>query len=61
MNHLPHTMLLFAVGCGGTLLAGGCALLLYANPSDSLEIATIAPSLINCAAAGLLIARCIVR
>jgi hypothetical protein len=61
MSHLPHTMLLFAGSCDGTLLAGVCALLLYANLSDSLEVATIAPSLINYAAVGLLIARCIVR
>jgi hypothetical protein len=54
-------MLLFAGGCDGTLLAGVCALLLYANLSDSLEVATIAPSLINYAAVELLIARCIVR
>jgi hypothetical protein len=61
MNHLPHAMLLFAGGCGGALLAGVCVLLLDANPSDSFEIVTVVPSLINCAAVGTLITRCIAR
>ena len=61
MSHLPHAMSLFAGGCGGTLLAGVCALLLDANLSDGLQIVTIVPSLINCAAVGILIARCITR
>jgi hypothetical protein len=61
MSHLPHAMSLFAGGCGGILLAGVCVLLLGANLSDGLEIATIAPSLINCAAVGILVARCIAR
>jgi hypothetical protein len=61
MNHLPQAMLLFAGGCGGALLAGVCALLLDANLSDGLQVVTILPSLINCAAVGILITRCIAR
>jgi hypothetical protein len=61
MSYLPRTMSLLAGGCGGALLAGVCALLLDANLSGSLEIATIVPSFVNCAAVGILIARCIAR
>jgi hypothetical protein len=54
-------MLLFAGACGGALLAAICVLPLDANLSDGLEIATAVPSLINCAAVGSLVARCITR
>ena len=50
--------LLAGAGAGG-VLAAACALLLGANLSDGYEIATIVPSLVNCAAAGSLVARCI--
>jgi hypothetical protein len=45
----------------GALLACVCALLLDAKLNDGLEIVTIVPSLVNCAAVGLLITRCIAR
>jgi hypothetical protein len=61
ISHLPHAMLLFAGGCGGVLLAGVCMLLLDANLNDGLQIVTIVPSLINCAAVGILVTRCIAR
>jgi hypothetical protein len=61
MSHLPHTMLLFAGPCGGVLLAGVCVLMVNANLNDGLEVATTVPSLINCTAVGILVARCIVR
>jgi len=54
-------MPLLAGGCAGVLLASVGALLLDANLSDGVEIATIAPSIANCAAVGSLIARCITR
>jgi hypothetical protein len=58
---LPHAMMLLAGAGAGALLAGVCALLLDANLNDGLEIVTIVPSLVNCAAVGLLITRCIAR
>jgi hypothetical protein len=61
MSHLPHAMSLFAGACAGALLAGVCALLLDVNLTDGVEIATIVPSLANCAAVGSLVARCIAR
>ena len=59
MRHLAHPMPLLAGAGAGALLAAACALLLDANLSDGVEIATIVPSLINCAAVGTLVARCI--
>jgi hypothetical protein len=61
MSHLPHAMMLLAGACAGALLAGVCALLLDANPNDGIEVVTIVPSLVNCAAVGLLVTRCIAR
>jgi hypothetical protein len=61
MSHLPHATSLFAGACAGVLLAGVCALLLDANLADGVEIATFLPSLVNCAAVGSLVARCIVH
>jgi len=61
MSHLPYTMSLLAGACAGALLAGVCALLLDANLTDGVEIATIMPSLVNCAAVGSLVVRCVAR
>jgi hypothetical protein len=50
------------LGAGaGALLAGVFALLLEQSLTDSMAAATIASSLVNCAAAGSLVARCIAR
>ena len=61
MSHLPYTMSLLVGACAGVLLAGVCALLLDAKLSDGVEIATIVPSLVNCAAVGSLVVRCVAR
>jgi len=58
---LPGATPLFAGACVGSLLAGFGALLLGANLTDGVEIATIVPSLVNCGAVGSLVARCITR
>jgi hypothetical protein len=47
--------------CGGALLAGVFTLLLEQSLTDGVAATTIASSLVNCAAAGSLVARCIAR
>ncbi|HEV2956993.1 MAG TPA: hypothetical protein VGX95_12810 [Xanthobacteraceae bacterium] len=59
MTHLPQATPLLAGACAGAVLAGVGVLLLDANLTDGVEIATIVPSLVNCAAVGSLVARCI--
>src|SRR5215831_18499330 len=59
MRQLPQALPLLAGAGAGAVLAGFCALLLDANLSDGVEVATIVPSLLNCAAVGSLVARCI--
>ena len=61
MEYLTHAMPLLAGAGIGTLLGALCALLLGQNLTDGVEIATIVPSLVNCAAVGSLIAKCIAR
>jgi hypothetical protein len=61
MNHLLNATTLVAGAAAGALLAGVFALLLDASLIDAATSATVMPSLINCAAAGSLVARCITR
>jgi hypothetical protein len=61
MGHLPPTTPLLAGACAGALLAGVFALLLDASLVGGIPSATVVPSLVNCAAAGSLIARCMTR
>jgi hypothetical protein len=61
MRHLSSAKLLLAGTCTGAMLASVLALLLDASLASAVPSATLVPSLVNCAAAGSLIARCIAR
>jgi hypothetical protein len=61
MKHPANITPLLAGACAGALLAGGLALLYETNLIEGVATGSVVPSLMNCAAAGGLIARCITR
>ena len=58
MTHLTPTKPLLAGACAAILIAGVLALLLDVKLIDGAS-AIVVPFLVNCAAAGSLVARCI--
>ena len=58
---LSHAIPPLAGACAGLLVAPFYALVLAAGLTDGVATATVVASFVNCAAAGSLIARCVVR
>jgi hypothetical protein len=47
--------------CAGALLAGVLALVFETTLTNGIATASVVQSLVNCAAAGSLVARCVIR
>ena len=61
MKHLPNATPLLTGACAGALLAGTLALVLETILTNGIATASVVQSLVNCAAAGSLVARCVTR
>lgn len=61
MTHLSKRKPFVTGACAGALLGGVLALALHASPMNGPARATVVLSLLNCAAAGSLVARCAAR
>jgi hypothetical protein len=61
MKHLPNATPLVGGACAGALLAGVLALVLETTLTNGIATASVVQSLVNCAAAGSLVARCVAR
>jgi len=61
MKPLAPAMPFLAGACAGALVAGLLALLLDTSVTGGVETATVVASLVNCAATGNLVARCVPR
>ena len=61
MKHLPAATPFLTGACAGALLAGTLALVLETTLTNGIATASVVQSLVNCAAAGSLVARCVIR
>ena len=61
MKHLPNATPLLTGACAGALLAGTLALVLETTVTNGIATASVVQSLVNCAAAGSLVAKCVMR